>query len=196
MSFRPNIVGIGGTVRAGSSSERALRLALTCAETEGANVTLFAGPTLAFPMYSPEIERRTDEAQRLVSALREAHGIILASPGYHGSMSGLIKNALDYTEDMRSDPLPYFEGRAVGLIACAAGWQSTGTTLVALRSVVHALRGWPTPIAIAINSITDAFEADGSLRDPGLAAQMKLLARQVIEFATMRARSSRALASA
>jgi len=145
---------------------------------------------LGFPMYSPEITERVEGAIRLVSALRQAHGIILASPGYHGSISGLLKNALDYVEDMRADPLPYFEGRAVGLIACANGWQATGTTLVAMRSVVHALRGWPTPVAVAINSVTNVFDLDGSLLDLSLGNQVKLLTRQVLDFATMRKQSS------
>jgi FMN reductase len=141
---------------------------------------------LSFPMYSPEDTERVDGATRLVSALRQANGIILASPGYHGSISGLLKNALDYVEDMKADALPYFEGRAVGLIACANGWQATGTTLVAMRSVVHALRGWPTPIAVAINSVTNVFDIDGSLLDSSLGNQVKLLTQQVLEFAAMR----------
>lgn len=186
-SFRPNIVGIGGTVRTASSSERALRLALAYAAAEGADVEVFAGPQLVFPMYSPESTERSADAARLVEALRRAHGIIIASPGYHGSISGLVKNALDYVEDMREDPMPYFEGRAVGLIACAYGWQATGTTLVAMRSSVHALRGWPTPIAVAINSVTNTFNEDGSFIDPSLGNQTRLLAQQVIEFAHMRA---------
>jgi FMN reductase len=145
---------------------------------------------LGFPMYSPENTERVEGAIQLVSALRQAHGIILASPGYHGSISGLLKNALDYVEDMRADPLPYFEGRAVGLIACANGWQATGTTLVAMRSVVHALRGWPTPVAVAINSVANVFDIDGSLLDLSLGSQVKLLTQQVIDFATMRKQSS------
>src|SRR5690554_2280612 len=157
MNFQPYIVGVGGTVRANSTSERALRLALSCAQAHGSRVELFSGASLALPMYSPDSSERAGKAARLVKALRAADGIILASPGYHGSISGLLKNALDYVEDMREDPLPYFEGRAVGLIACAYGWQSTGTTLVAMRSIVHALRGWPTPLAVAINSLTCSF---------------------------------------
>ncbi|WP_163579655.1 NADPH-dependent FMN reductase, partial [Klebsiella pneumoniae] len=80
------------------------------------------------PMFAPERPDRSDEARALIAALRRADGIVISSPGYHGSMSGLIKNALDYTEDMRDDAQPYFDGRAVGCIACAAGWQATGST--------------------------------------------------------------------
>jgi FMN reductase len=143
-------------------------------------------------MYAPETLARTDEARSFICALRRADGVILASPCYHGSISGLIKNALDYTEDMCRDELPYLEGRAVGLIACAAGWQATGTTLNTMRSVVHALRGWPTPLGVAINTTVAPFDADGAPTASGNATQLSLLAQQVVEFAQMRASRSRA----
>ena len=72
--------------------------------------------------------------------------IIVASPAYHGGVSGLVKNALDYVEDLRDAKRPYLDGRAVGCIACAGGWQAAVATLTGLRSISHALRGWPTPL--------------------------------------------------
>lgn len=185
-AFRPLIVGIGGTTRAGSSSEKALRCALSFAEASGAKAEIFSGASLNLPMYAPESSKRTREVQRFLSALRRAHGVILSSPGYHGSISGLLKNALDYIEDMRDDPTPYLDGRAAGLIACASGWQATGSTLSALRSVVHALRGWPTPLGVAINSAGKVFDESGSPTDEGTAQQLKILAQQVVDFARMR----------
>jgi FMN reductase len=84
---------------------------------------------------------------------------------------------------MRQDDAPYFDGRSVGCIACAQGSQAAGATLNALRSIVHALRGWPTPLGVAINTTKPAFCADGSLADDEIAAQLEILAIQVIEFA-------------
>jgi FMN reductase len=140
---KPLIVGLGGTGSATGSTERILREALNAAELAGAETLFFDGKALDMPMYSYGGER-TDPALTLIAALRRADGIIIASPGYHGTVSGLIKNALDYVEDMARDDRVYFEGRAVGLIAVAAGWQATGSTLATLRSITHALRGWPT----------------------------------------------------
>jgi FMN reductase len=186
-SWRPLIVGVGGTTRDGSTSEKVLRLVLAEAQRAGAEVELFTGRDITLPMYAPETQIRSKEAVALVAALRRANGIVLASPGYHGSISGLLKNALDYVEDMRDDELPYFEGRAVGLIACAAGWQATGTTLSALRSIVHALRGWPTPLGVAIKTLGQPFNEDGTLAESSTTAQMRVLAQQVVHFAQMRA---------
>ena len=105
-SFRPLIVGIGGTTRPGSSSEKALRYALALAEAQGARVQLFDGAGINLPMYTPESSVRSDHAQQMIAALRRANGVIISTPCYHGSVSGLVKNALDYTEDMCKDPEP------------------------------------------------------------------------------------------
>jgi FMN reductase len=185
--FVPFIVGLGGTTRSGSSSEVALRFALRAAELAGAETAMLAGPELQLPMYAPEKTERSDAACELVSLLRRSHGVILASPGYHGSISGLVKNALDYVEDMRGDTAAYFDGRAVGCIACAYGWQATGSTLAALRSIVHALRGWPTPVGVAVNSSLSVFDAEGRCLDDGIAKQLEVMAHQVVAFAHMRA---------
>jgi FMN reductase len=186
-TVRPLIVGVGGTTRAGSSSERALQYALSKARELGAETELLAGPDLVLPIYAPEIPERNAAARHVVAVLRRASGIIVASPGYHGSLSGLIKNALDYAEDMRDDDAPYFEGRSVGLIACAYGWQATGTTLTALRSIVHALRGWPTPLGVAINTSEGNFDKDNIAAHPAIERQLGLLAQQVVQFALQRA---------
>jgi FMN reductase len=182
---KPLIVGLGGSGNPTGSTERVLREALNSAEAAGADTLYFDGGALDMPMYSYTGDR-TGKAQALIDALRRADGIIIASPGYHGTVSGLIKNALDYVEDMAKDERVYFEGRAVGLIAVAAGWQATGSTLATLRSITHALRGWPTPMAVAINSAQPVFDADGAVFDKGIASQLETLAGQVVSFARMR----------
>src|SRR3546814_5026141 len=75
---------------------------------------MFDGASLNMPMYAPDIEERSAQATALIDALRRADGIVICSPGYHGTVSGLIKNALDYVQDMAKDGRVYFEGRAVG----------------------------------------------------------------------------------
>jgi FMN reductase len=190
-TFVPFIVGIGGTAKAGSTTEMALRFALNAAKRAGAQTAIVAGPVLEFPMYSQERLERPSSASWMISLLRQCHGLIVASPCYHGSVSGLIKNALDYVEDMRDDEAAYFDGRAVGCIACAFGWQATGSTLAALRSIVHALRGWPTPIGVAVNSSSKIFDTEGSCLDSGIGRQLQLMAKQVVDFARMRAAAAR-----
>jgi len=88
---------------------------------------------------------------------------------------------------MARDEHPYFDGRAVGLIASGYGWQSTAITLSALRSIVHALRGWPTPMGVTINnSANNTTPKVGVIIEEAAARQIKIMVTQVIEFARMR----------
>jgi len=185
-AFHPHIVGLGGTTRPASSSEKALRYALSLAEAQGADVELFDGASINLPMYAPESPLRSDGARQLIAALRRAHGVILSTPCYHGSISGLVKNALDYTEDMSQDADPYLDGRAAGLIVCGHGWQSTGIVLSAFRSIIHALRGWPTPMGVAINTQVERFDEKGEGISEQSQRQLSIMVGQVLEFARLR----------
>jgi FMN reductase len=180
------IVAIGGASRAGSSTERALRMALSVAQAAGAETDLFTGPDIALPVYAPEREERGPEARRLVEAMRRADGFLIGSPAYHGGLSGLVKNAIDYAEDLKDDERPYFDGRAVGCIATAAGWQGIAATLWAMRSIVYALRGWSTPLGVGVNTSERVFGDSGECMTPGLQTQLELVGGQVLDFARWR----------
>jgi len=145
---------------------------------------LFPGPFLArMPLYSPERIDRNAEQHELVEAVRLADGLILASPGYHGGISGLVKNSLDLLEDLRNDRRPYLDGRSVGCIITASGWQTVGSALNSLRSIVHALRGWPTPLGAGLNIAEKIFDPAGVCLDSTAAKQLATVGRQVVEFA-------------
>jgi len=185
---RPLIVGIGGTIRPGSSTERALNVALRAAKAAGAETKLLGGGFLArLPIFDPRPGGATAEQIELADSVRVADGVIVASPGYHGSISGVIKNALDTLELTRDDPAPYFQGKPVGTIITADGWQAAGTTLMALRAIIHAMRGWPTPFGAALNAGANLFDEAGECREPKDAWQLATVAEQVVEFAQMRA---------
>ena len=179
----PLIVGLGGTVRPGSSSEKALVLALATAQAAGARTALFGGAFLAgLPIYNPHDPFCGPEMIRFLAAVSAADGIIVSTPGYHGSISGVVKNALDSLEGLRDDPRPYFDGRAVGCIVSAGGAQASGSTLAALRSIIHALRGWPTPFGATLGA-SGLFDEAGAFADPHDLWQVETVAQQVVDFA-------------
>lgn len=183
-SATPLIVGIGGTTRAMSSSDRALRLALQAAEAAGARTFVFDGAFLSrLPHFAPENPQRNEDQRQLVEKVRQADGLIVASPGYHGGVSGMVKNALDLLDDLQNDERCYLDGRAVGCVVTAAGWQASASTLAALRSIVHALRGWPTPFGATLNTSENVFDASGACTDQKVAEQLATVGRQVVEFA-------------
>ncbi len=180
----PLVVGLGGTVRTGSTSERALIKALEAAEAAGARTELFGGEFLSgLPIYNPSDPGAHPERDRFLETFRRADGVIVATPGYHGSLSGVVKNALDSLEGLSGDSRPYFDGRAVGLIVAATGWQACGSALAALRAIVHAMRGWPTPLGATLNTAAGLFGPDGAFADPRDAWQVEIVAQQVVAFA-------------
>ena len=188
MASPPYIVGIGGTTRPGSSGERLVRCVLLEAELLGAQSRLFDGKELsALPHYAPESPSRSPEQLDLIEALRRADGVVIGTPAYHGGVSGLVKNALDLVEDMREDNYSYFSGRAVGTVVTAAGWQACGVTLQALRGIVHALRGWPTPIGISVNTVAQKlFDEQGKLIEAAVQTACKSQAEQILSMARSR----------
>jgi FMN reductase len=178
----PFVVGLGGTLRADSSTERAVRYCLESVQRQGGRTRMFAGPDLELPMYAPPSLERTPAALEFVSALRDADAVVVGSPGYHGAISGLVKNALDYIEDLREDPRVYLDDTPWGCISCAYGWQAAVGTLGQLRSIGHALRAWPTPLGVAINSADKIWAETGELADGTVRGQLEMLATQLLTF--------------
>ncbi|CAL9624750.1 Kynurenine 3-monooxygenase (plasmid) [Streptomyces sp. enrichment culture] len=147
----PHIVLISGSLRPGSTCDRVAQwCARQCAE-QGASTRLFTGTEIDFPAYRPETAATHAAVATFLSGLRAADGVILVSPTYHATVSGLLKNALDYVNDI-DGPVPYLQGRAIGTVAVGSAAQGALSTLTTLRAIGHALRGWPTPVGVTLAS--------------------------------------------
>ena len=179
-SGRPRIVLVGGSTALGSTAQAALHHVAELVRGMHGLPEMFGSSEIDLPMFAPENAARTPAALRLIEALRSSDGIILIDASCQGTISGMLKNALDYTEDMAKDSSPYFDGKPVGLIATNVASREMGGMMMSLRSVVHALRGWPTPLGIAISGGTAAFDQEGNCVLPDLARQMRVLVQQVI----------------
>lgn len=189
MAKRPLIVGVGGTTRVGSTAERAMTAVLAHAATLGCDTLAFGAGALPVEPFDPGRVERSEQALALVAALRRADGVVIVTPAYHGGVSGLVKNAIDFVEDLRDDPRVYLSGRAVGCVVCADGPQAMGSTLSALRAIVHALRGWPTPYGAALAARSRPFGGDGVAADPAALRACETVAEEVVAFARMTLRA-------
>jgi FMN reductase len=179
----PLVVGIGGSTNPDSVTNQLLDRCLSEVGVLGARTQSFTGVALAeLPIYTGESNSSAGTA--LLDTVRRADCVIIATPGYHGGMSGLVKNALDHLDELRDDRRPYLDGRAVGVIVTAAGWQACGTALVSVRSAIHALRGWPTPFGVTMNSV------EQDVDDPRVAGAVRILAGQLMQFATWQQRQT------
>jgi NAD(P)H-dependent FMN reductase len=111
--------------------------------------------------------------------VRRAHGILLGTPEYHGSFSGVLKNALDLMGFQE------FEGKMIGLVGVSAGKTGAFDALTALRNVGRALHAWVVPEQVSIPAAKKAFDHQGHLNDPGLEKRLRQVGSRVAEFARL-----------
>ncbi|MEU1228957.1 NAD(P)H-dependent oxidoreductase [Streptomyces sp. NPDC005828] len=185
----PRVVVISGSLRPGSTCDRVAEWCADRSAEQGASVRVFTGAEIDFPAYRPGLAGTHAAVAGFLGELRAAHGVILVSPTYHATVSGLLKNALDYVNDI-GGPVPYLEGRAIGTVAVGAGAQGAVSTLTTLRTIGHALRGWPTPVGVAVSSAPAQPAADGSEPDPD-AARLVEMVSQVVWLGGARAAAGR-----
>jgi len=170
------VVAISGSLRAHSYTRLALRRALAAAEDAGAETALLDLRSFDLPPLNPDVDDQGDSAA-FTRQVREADALLLGTPMYHGSYSGVLKNALDHCG------FDEFEGKTVGLLAVAGGAFPI-TALEHLRSVCRALDAWVLPHQAAIPRASSAF-ADGTFVDDGMEDRVATLGRRVVEYASI-----------
>ncbi|MBZ6295924.1 NADPH-dependent FMN reductase [Streptomyces olivaceus] len=197
----PSIVLVSGSLRADSTSDRVARWCARQCRQQGAEARVFTGAELQFPFYRPGLSEQDGEDGEIggfVRALSRADGLVLVSPTYHGTVSGLLKNALDYANELVS-PRMFLEGVPLGCVAVGAGPQGMASTLTTLRTIGHALRAWPTPLGVTARNWTDdgAVPADGTSAEQQQSRdQMAVMIAQVLSMASVNAASARQRLSA
>ncbi len=182
---RLKVVGIGGTLREGSTCLAALKRALGAVEEAGAEVELLDLRELGLPMYEPSLslEDYGEIVWRFIEAVRGADALLISTAAYHGTLAGVTKNALDFTQFLARDERPYLEGKVVGLISTAGGDQAAAHTTDAMVHVVHALRGVVAPLTVAIPRARRLSDGEGRITDENYGRRLERLGRLVVELA-------------
>jgi NAD(P)H-dependent FMN reductase len=179
------VVGIPGSLRDGGSVHRAVQIALAGARSVGAETRM-----LDLRDYSlPFCDGRDDESTyppgvgRLRHDVGSAQGVILGTPEYHGSVSGVLKNALDL---MGFDEM---EGKMIGLVGTAGGSQGAQNALSALRDIGRSLHAWVLPQQASVSNADAAFHADGTIKDPKIEERLRRVGAEVARFAFLHSSS-------
>jgi len=177
-----NVLGVAGSMREQSYSTRGLKMVLEETKKYNAESYMLEVRKINLPLYDPS-EITSDNSsssnnnvlERITTALRWADVFVLASPDYHGSMSGGMKNFLDYFwED--------FAGKTFGYIV--ASHEKGLTVADQMRTAVRQCYGWSMPYNISINGEKD-FDSKGNLINSALAKRIKMLARDLVTYGTL-----------
>jgi NAD(P)H-dependent FMN reductase len=177
-----NVLGVAGSMRQQSYSSCVLKMVLEEAKKYNADINMLELRKINLPLYDPS-EIRSDEfssnnnnvLERITTALRRADIFVLASPDYHGSMSGGMKNFLDYFWEE-------FAGKTFGYII--ASHEKGLTVADQMRTAVRQCYGWSMPYNISINGEKD-FDSKGNLVNSTSAKRIKMLARDLVTYGTL-----------
>ena len=177
------ISGVCGSLSANGATKKALAIALQGAAEYQADTSLLelCNLNLVFSGSVPEDEYPPDVFQ-LRQAIKDSHGIILATPEYHGSLTGALKNMLDLmsTEE--------FQSKIVGLVGVAGGHIGAINSLNTMKTICRNLHCWVLPVEVSVANSAQAFNDDGSVKDPALEERLLNIGRQLVKFASMQQR--------
>ena len=175
------VLAVSGSLRAQSTTSRALDLALEGARQAGAEVRSVTLDGLGLPWCDgrPEGASYGPAVDAWRATMIGADAIVLGSPEYHGSMSGVLKNALDLLDK------EHMQGKMIGLVATARGDAGAMNTLNHLRHVCRWGDAWVLPSQVSIPRAQDAFASDGAVLREGLSAELMGLGSELVRYARL-----------
>lgn len=172
------LLGIVGSMRTNSYSFKAMDFALKKAKsTYNSEINIFDLRKNRLPVYEPNLnisQLSNSEKESLDKAMylvKWADAIILSSPDYHGSMSGVLKNFLDYF-------WKEFSGKTFGYI-CASHEKGL-TVMEQMRTAIRQCYGWSMPYGISTSS--NDFDENGNLVNQKTIDRLEMLSRDIVYY--------------
>ena len=166
-----NVLGVAGSMREKSRSSAAVAVALDVARERGADTRLLHLAALDLPMFRPDARPDTAAVRAAVEAVRWADALVLATPDYHGSMTGAMKNFLDYHwKDLT--------GKLFGYVV--ASHEKGLTVLEQMRTAVRQCYGWSLPYGVAVHPDADCAEC--AVTNPAVVKRLRMLGRDIVVY--------------
>lgn len=182
-------VALGGSFRPGSSSAKAMLEALYFLHDRGHETSSLSLSDLKLPGFETcdRLEDYPESVHHMLNEIRSAHGLIFSTPVYHGTLSGGMKNAMDFLEYLSGDAEPYLTGRVIGLISTSGGLPGVNA-INTMDYISRALHAWVCPTTVAIPHSNKQFGPDGRVKDEHILKRIQRMALE-LEFAVTRFQS-------
>jgi len=170
-----HLLGVSGSLREKSRTALALRLLLGFAEEHGAEIRMLDLRAIELPLYRPDHAGGSAAELRLGTDMQWASAVVLASPDYHGSMSGTMKNFLDYNWEECA-------GKVFGYV-CSSHEKGL-TVMDQMRTVVRQCYGWSMPYGVSFDGRTD-FDSEGALKNAKVETRLRMMARDLVIYGAL-----------
>jgi chromate reductase len=187
MAKKPKILAFAGSLREHSYSKRVVKTAIRGAQKAGADVTYIDLRDYPMSIYNADVhinEGFDENALKLQRLLIEHDGLLIASPEYNGSLSGALKNAIDWTS-RQSDEYKMgevFRGKVAAIMAESPGAFGGLRCLGHLRGVLSILLVNVLPSEIAVSKVHELFDGDGEeMKDEKMKAILEDLGASLVD---------------
>ena len=182
---KPRILALAGSTRSESFNKKLVSHASALATEAGADVSLIDLREFDMPLYDGDLEESTglpENANRLYDLFKSHDALLLSSPEYNGSISAVLKNAIDWVSRPREGDvaLAAFSGKIAGLMAASPGGLGGLRGLAHVRAVLSTLGMLVLPSQVAVAKVHEAFNDDGSLKDERTSGMLRELVGAVV----------------
>jgi len=181
----PRILAFAGSTRSDSWNKKLIKVAVEGARAGGAEVTLIDLRDFPLPLFDQDLEAAgfPETAKKLKQLFLQHQGLLISSPEYNSSISGVLKNAIDWVS--RPEPgeasLACFTDKVAGLVSASIGALGGLRGLVHLRAILGNIKVLVLPDQVAVSKAQDAFNPDGTLKDAKQAAAVQKVGKLLAE---------------
>lgn len=171
MTNSPKILAFAGSTRTESFNKKLVQVAAAGAKAAGAHVTYIDLRDLPMPLFDEDLEAAEGlpaTARQFKDLLIAHDGFLIASPEYNSSLSAVLKNAIDWaSRPVEGEaPLACFAGKIASIMSASPGSLGGLRGLIHLRSILGNIKVLVLPDQLAVSKAYEAFNSDGSLKDP------------------------------
>jgi len=180
------IVALAGSLRKESLNHTLAIAVANAARRAGAEVEVIKLSDFDIPLFNEDLEKNGAIAgvEQLKDKIRNANGLIVASPEYNGSISGVLKNALDWASRTAPKAVPAFANTTVALVATSPGGLGGIRALPHVSNIFAGMGALVLSKQLAVGGGYQAFDNDGGLTDEGMQQQVNALAKSLVDTAT------------
>lgn len=189
MADRPRVLAFAGALRTASWNKKLIRVAADATRAAGAEVTLVDLRDLPLPLYDGDLEAQEglpENVQKLKALFLAHQGLLISSPEYNSSVPGVLKNAIDWVSRSApgEPPLACFVNKIAGLVSASPGALGGMRALIHLRAILGNIKVLVIPEQVSVPKADEAFNPDGSLKDPKRHAAVEGLAKALVRILT------------
>jgi len=186
MSTNPRVLAFAGSTRAESFNKKLVRIAAAGARAAGGEVTLLDLRDFPLPLFDADLEAREGlppHARRLKDLMLAHQRLLISSPEYNSSISGVLKNAIDWASRPAPGeaPLGCFVDKVAALMSASPGALGGLRGLVHVRAILGNIKVLVLPDQVAVSRANEAFNPDGTLKDPKQQAAVGGLGEKLVQ---------------